>query len=92
MVTMFEPWTCKVCGYGMDSAAPVEFEAKGDKPPKDGDVSFCLMCGEAYVLDGNRFRSFTDDELIDMPLDKKKHLSSITLGIRDFHRKRQEDE
>ena len=58
--------------------------------PKQGDITFCLMCAEMYTLDNNKWRSLTDDELIDLPLKDKKYLSGIQIGIREFHKQRRE--
>jgi hypothetical protein len=88
MTVMIEPWTCK-CGYTVDCAESVNDE-EADEPimPTDGDYTFCIMCAEMYVWDSGKFRPITDDELIDMPLRKKQHLSQIQLGIREFHKQR----
>jgi hypothetical protein len=82
-----EPWACRTCGYVMNGASPLT----GPGRPEDGDVSFCIMCAEMYRMDGGKFRPFTDDELIALPLDDKMYLGRIAQGIRDFHKQRKEE-
>lgn len=77
-VARFEPWHCASCGYAMDAAS----EIFGDALPDEGDIALCIRCAEMHILDNRRWRSLTDDELIDLPLDDKQRISEVQLSIR----------
>ena len=82
-VTRFEPWRCSNCGYLMDAAT----DASGkDAVPAEGDLSVCTDCAELHILHDNRWRPLTDDELIELPLEDKKHASAVQKAIREFNK------
>ena len=53
--------------------------------PSEGDLAICLKCAEPFVLENDRWRLITDDELIAMPLEHKKTLFKMQAVVRLFN-------
>ena len=58
-----KPNNCPYCTYPCESADMIG----GDEKPQPGDISFCLMCGEASKWDENMtFVKFDIDSITDI--------------------------
>jgi predicted RNA-binding Zn-ribbon protein involved in translation (DUF1610 family) len=61
---------CPHCGERADAATSIGHEI----PPSPGDRTLCLPCGEWMIFDAEAMRKPTDDELIEIGLDKTARL------------------
>lgn len=68
--TRHTPMKCKECGYQFDTST----SAYGaHTAPKEGDLSVCLNCGAAMVMENGLWRCMSIDEVIDLdPSDRAK--------------------
>lgn len=79
-----KPITCPHCGSQHTSTTGID----QDEPPNDGDVGFCLTCGQwgIFVVKGGEMtkRVLTDDELMEIHLDPVvRSMEKIWLDAKD---------
>lgn len=59
---------CAYCGHRLDAISPPDGDAA---PPGDGDATLCINCGEWLIIEGDKLRKPTDDELMDLGMDDR---------------------
>lgn len=59
---------CVYCDQKLDAISPPYGDAV---PPRDGDATLCINCGEWLIIEGDKLRKPTDDELVDLGMDDK---------------------
>lgn len=69
-----EPMICSECGYTFDTSTSAYGK---DKTPAEGDLSICLNCGGAMMLDSGRWRSMTFDEIVDLDPTERAQLFKV---------------
>jgi hypothetical protein len=72
-----QPMPC--CGYVVDDATQIHGNAA---TPKDHDVMICLRCGTWTIVQGEGFRFFGPNDLLDYTDDQLANMRRATRLIR----------
>jgi hypothetical protein len=71
--TMTENTVCPHCAYDAECHETLDFENN----PQDGDLSFCVHCGEVSMFKGSRL---TKIDVLSLPSDTQKELHDLRIA------------